>query len=184
MIICCNICGYEIEKEKAKMEKQKAKLEKEKKLQEEKEKQEKLLEQMKKTKKEKKEKPKKEKKEKVEKIETKPTSLTPAPELTTTPTLFQTLSQKTEDTEKTSVSNFMPFIAKQEPETQEASKLRIIPNVSDIESKPASFAPTQPPQTFQAEIPKTSGKEVVTCKQCGAVLSSDYQFCNKCGTQL
>ena len=64
---------------------------------------------MKKTKKEKKQKPKKEKKEKAETVEAKQT---PTPEVTTTPSLFQTLSQKTE-TEKASVATFMPFTAKQ-----------------------------------------------------------------------
>ncbi|UCC20380.1 MAG: GTP-binding protein [Promethearchaeota archaeon] len=171
-------------KDKKKLEKQKKKEEKEKKLQEEKEKQEKLLEQMKKTKKEKKEKPKKEKKEKAEKIEGKPTPSKEAPDVITTPSLFQTLSQKTDDTEKIAVSSFMPFIAKKESETQEASKLRIIPNVSDIQSKPDSFTPAQSTQPFQPEIQKTSSKEIIVCKQCGAILSNDYQFCNKCGTQL
>ncbi len=161
-------------KEKKKLEKQKKKEEKEKKLREEKEKQEKLLEEMKKTKKEKKQKPKKEKKEKAETVEAKQT---PTPEVTTTPSLFQTLSQKTE-TEKASVATFMPFTAKQEPETQETSKLRIIPNVSDLESTPPQ------PQTVQAQQAKPSGKEIIICKQCGAILSSDYQFCNKCGSQL
>ncbi|MFX1419300.1 MAG: GTP-binding protein [Promethearchaeota archaeon] len=171
-------------KDKKKLEKQKKKEEKEKKLQEEKEKQEKLLEQMKKTKKEKKEKPKKEKKEKVEKIEGKPIPSKQAPDVITTPSLFQTLSQKTDDTEKVAVSTFMPFIAKKEPETQEASKLRIIPNVSDIQSKPTSFTPAESTQTYQPEIQKTSAKEIIVCKKCGAILSNDYQFCNKCGTEL
>ncbi|MFX1601183.1 MAG: GTP-binding protein [Promethearchaeota archaeon] len=167
-------------KERKKLEKQKKKEEKEKKIQEEKEKQEKLLEQMKKTKKEKKEKPKKEKpkKEKKEKIDTKSIPTTPTLEVASTPSLFQTLSQKTDETEKTSVSAFMPFTVTQEPETQEASKLRIIPNVTDIESK------VQPSEPIQAPTKKPSGKETIICKQCGALLSSDYQFCNKCGSQL
>ncbi len=161
-------------KGKKKLEKQKKKEDKEKKLREEQERQEKLLEEMKKTKKEKKQKPKKEKKEKAETVEAKQT---PTPEVTTTPSLFQTLSQKTE-TEKASVATFMPFTAKQEPETQETSKLRIIPNVSDLESTPPQ------PQTVHAQQAKQSGKEIIICKQCGAILSSDYQFCNKCGSQL
>jgi small GTP-binding protein len=159
-------------KDKKKAEKQKKKEEKEKKLREEKQKQEELLEKMKSTKKEKKQKPKKEKKQKVETIQETPT---PTSEVTTTPSLFQTLSQKTEP-EKTSVAAFMPFTAKKEPEVQETSKLRIIPNVSNIESSPQK--PTQ------AQQPKPAGKEILICKQCGAILSSDYQFCNKCGSHL
>ncbi|MFX0139912.1 MAG: hypothetical protein ACFFDN_40095, partial [Candidatus Hodarchaeota archaeon] len=176
-----------------KLEKQKKKEEKEKKLQEEKEKQEKLLEEMRKVKKEKKEKPKKEKKEKpkrekkekIEEIETKPSvsvPTTPAAEVAGTPSLFQTLTQKTDDTEKMSIGAFVPFIAKAESEAQEESTLRIIPNVSDIERKSVAFTPTQP--SVQSGATKPSGKEMITCKQCGAILSSDYAFCNKCGTQL
>ncbi len=161
-------------KDKKKAEKRKKKDEKENKLREEKERQEKLLEEMKKTKKEKKEKPKKEKKQKIEPVQAK---ATPTSEVTTTPSLFQTLSQKTEN-EKASVAAFMPFSAKQQPETQEISKLRIIPNVSNLESTPTQPEPAQVKKT------KRSGKEIIICKQCGAILSSDYQFCNKCGSQL
>jgi len=158
-------------KDKKKLEKQKKKEEKERKHLEEKEKQEQLLAEKKKTKKEKKQ---KQKKEKIETVEAKPA---PTPEITTTPSLFQTLSQKTE-TEKTSGATFMPFTAKQETETQETSKLRIIPNVSDLER---TTSPTQP---VQKQHKKPSRKEIIICKQCGAILSSDYQFCNKCGLKL
>ena len=182
-------------KDKKKLEKQRKKEEKEKKIQEEKEKQEKLLEEMKKVKKEKKEKPKKEKKEKpkkekkekVEKKESKPVvsvPTTPTTETTSTPSLFQTLTQKTDEPEKISAEAFVPFVAKAKSETQEASKLRIIPNVSDIESKPVTFTSTQSPPSVQPEAKKSSGKEIIICKQCGAILSSDYAFCNKCGSQL
>jgi len=174
-------------KDKKKLEKQKKKEEKEKKLQEEKEKQEKLLEEMKHVKKEKKEKAKKEKKEKVESKEIKPpVSAQPAPatETTSTSSLFQTLSQKVDDTEKTTAEAFVPFIAGKESETQETSKLRIIPNVSDLESKPTTFFPTQTSAPAQTTVPEPSGKEIIICKQCGAILSSDYAFCNKCGSQL
>jgi Ras-related protein Rab-11A len=158
-------------KEKKKHEKQKKKEEKERKLREEKEKQEKLLEEMKKTKKKKKQKQKKEK-DKEEEAEQAPKA-----EVTTAPSLFQTLTQKTEP-EKTSGATFMPFTPKQETESQEPSNLRIIPNVSDIESTPSQSQPTQKQKA------KPSGKEIIICKQCGAILSSDYQFCNKCGSQL
>jgi small GTP-binding protein len=169
-------------KEKKKLEKQKKKEEKEKKLQEEKERQEKLLEEMKKTKKDKKDKkdkPKKEKKEKEDKSE--PKSSKPGETLTSTPSLFQTLAQKTDDTEKQTVSVFMPFTPKVEDDSQETSTLRIIPNVADVQSKTASFTPTQP---MQPATPTSAEKEIIICKACGAILSSDYQFCNKCGSQL
>ena len=170
-------------KDKKKLEKQKKKEEKEKKIQEERERQEKLLEEMKHVKKEKKEKTKKEKKEKVESKEIKPpVSAQPASvkETTSAPSLFQTLSQKTEDTEKTIVEAFVPFTADKESEAQEISKLRIIPNVSDFETKSS----TQTSATAQPKTPKSSGKEIIICKQCGAILSSDYAFCNKCGSKL
>lgn len=174
-------------KDKKKLEKQRKKEEKEKKLKEEKEKQEKLLEDMKKVKKEKKEKPKKEKKEKVKKIESKPVvsvPTMPTTETTGTPSLFQTLTQKTDEPEQISAKAFVPFVAKVKSETQETSQLRIIPNASDIENKPATFISTPLPPSVQPEAKKPSGKEIIVCKQCGAILSSDYAFCNKCGTQL
>ncbi|MFX1388781.1 MAG: GTP-binding protein [Promethearchaeota archaeon] len=169
-------------KDKKKLEKQKKKEEKEKKLQEEKEKQEKLLEEMKKTKKDKKdkkEKPKKEKKEKDDKSEPKPSR--PEETITSTPSLFQTLAQKTDDTEKQAVSAFMPFTPKEEDDSQETSTLRIIPNVADVQRETVSFTPTPPSQPV---TPKSADKEIIICKACGAILSSDYQFCNKCGSQL
>ncbi|MFX0154507.1 MAG: GTP-binding protein [Candidatus Hodarchaeota archaeon] len=160
-------------KEKKKAEKQKKKEEKEKKLKEEKEKQERLLTEMKKVKKEKKEKPKKEKKEKLESKAVASEPPRPTEEPTSAPSLFQTLSQKIDETEKTSVADFMPFKAKEATESQEVSKLRIIQNVSDVESKP-----------IQTKTRKPSEKEIIICKQCGSILSSDYQFCNKCGIKL
>ncbi len=162
-------------KDKKKAEKQKKKEEKEKKLREEKERQEKLLEQMKGTRKEKKQKPKKEKKQKAETVQEKPP---PTPEVTTAPSLFQTLSQKIEPEKDSVAAAFMPFTATEEPEAQETSKLRIIPNVSNIESS------TPQPQSIQEQQTKQARKEILICKQCGAILSSDYQFCNKCGSQL
>ncbi|MFW9900003.1 MAG: GTP-binding protein [Candidatus Thorarchaeota archaeon] len=160
-------------KEIKKAEKKKKKAEKEKKLQEEKERQQKLLEEMKKAKKEKKDKHKKAKKDKKEAKTVASVPTTPAKDISRSPTLFQTLSQKTDDTEKSLIADFTPFSAQKGVETQETSKLRIIPNVSDIESKP-----------IQTETSISSEKEIITCKKCGAILSSDYQFCNKCGSPL
>ncbi|MFX0029583.1 MAG: GTP-binding protein [Candidatus Hermodarchaeota archaeon] len=175
-------------KERKKLEKQKKKEEKEKKIQEEQEKQQKLLEEMKSTKKEKKEKSKKEKKEKVEYIEPSPTIPVPSTESRTEPTsapsLFQTLTQKGEETVTSQSSAFVPFSETKKTQIQEESKLRIIPDATDISKKPSGFTPLQPATTTKDIAPKSNGKELIVCKNCGAVLSSDYAFCNKCGTRL
>ncbi len=168
-------------KDKKKKEKQKKKDEKEKKLQEEKEKQEKLIEDMKKIKKEKKEKSKKEKVEKVEKIfpkTTLPSQLGPEKDSSTTPSLFQALSQKTDEPEKKVIASFVPFSEKEENKSQESSKLRIIPNIGDSETTPNTFTPIQNNSSTQA------GMETITCKKCGSICSSDYLYCNKCGSKL
>ncbi|MFX1480741.1 MAG: GTP-binding protein [Promethearchaeota archaeon] len=174
-------------KERKKLEKQKKKEEKEKKLQEEKEKQQEL-EEMKRAKKEIKEKSKKEKKHKTEPVEATPaipmSPTTSAQEQSSTPSLFQTLTQKGGETVKDTTTPFVPFSAIKETPTQEKTNLRIIPNVTDIESKPSGFTPLQPAPQIQTAQQHTSNKEIIICKQCGALLSSDYQFCNKCGAQL
>ncbi len=166
-------------KDMKKIEKQKKREEKEKKDKEEKERQEKLIEDMKKTKKEKKQKPKKIKKDKKEQItpETSfPTQKTSGVEPSSPGSLFQTLSKKTEEPEKKSVASFVPFSKTKESETQESSKLRIIPNITDTESGITSFT--------QNEQSKPAGKDTTSCSQCGSFLSSDYAFCNKCGSKL
>jgi hypothetical protein len=172
-------------KDMKKLEKQKKKEEKEKKIQEEKEKQQHLLEQMKKAKKEKKEKPKKVKKEKQETTPAVPVS-PPAPitEPTSAPSLFQTLTQKGDETSQAQASQFVPFSEKKESQIQEESKLRIIPNAADIGSKPSGFRPIQPTTAPIGDSPKSGSKELIICKNCGSILSSDYAFCNKCGSQL
>ncbi|MFX1463665.1 MAG: GTP-binding protein [Promethearchaeota archaeon] len=169
-------------KEKKKLDKQKKKEEKEKKLQEEKEKQERLLQEMKKSKKDKKEKTKKEKVEKEKQLT--PTPPTPIVEKTSTASLFQTLTQKSDDAEKSAVTAFMPFTAKKEIEPEGVSKLRIIPNVSDLESQPSQVLRTQSKSSIKSDTQKRDGKEIIICRQCGAILSSDYAFCNKCGSKL
>ncbi|KKM78425.1 hypothetical protein LCGC14_1360080, partial [marine sediment metagenome] len=161
--------------------------EKEKKLQEEKEKQEKLIEEMKKIKKEKKEKPKKVKKEKADQIvseTTIPTQEISGAKTSSPNSLFQTLSQETEEPEKKSIASFVPFSEGKESEAPESSKLRIIPNVTDTESAHSSFTPIQSTPLIQSESPKPAGNETTTCKKCGSVLSNDYVFCNKCGDRL
>lgn len=172
-------------KDMKKLEKQKKKEEKEKKIQEEKEKQQQLLEAMKKTKKEKKEKPKKEKKAKVESTAAVPIPpITPVSKPTSTPSLFQALTQKDDETTNAHSSHFVPFSEKKESQIQENSKLRIIPNAADIGSKPSGFTPIQSTPTPQSNGSKSGSKELIICKNCGAILSSDYAFCNKCGSHL
>jgi small GTP-binding protein len=182
-------------KQRKKLEKQKKKEEKEKKLQEEKEKKlqeekkkQQELEEMKRVKKEKKEKSKKEKKHKAEPVEVTPaipkSPPTSAQEPSSSPSLFQALTQKGGETVKDSTTSFVPFSATKETTTQEKTNLRIIPNVTDIEGKPSGFTPLQPAPQIQTAQQHTSNKEIIICKQCGARLSSDYQFCNKCGAQL
>ena len=172
-------------KEKKKIEKQKKKEEKEKRIQEEKEKQQKLIDDMKKATKEKKEKPKKEKKEKLDHIGAKPPISEHIPtaqaEISEPSTLFQALTQKSDDT---STSPFVPFSAEEESKIQETSKLRIIPNVTDLESQASGFTPIQSTPSVQKTQHEPLKKEIIVCKQCGAILSADYAFCNKCGNKL
>jgi ribosomal protein L40E len=165
-------------KEMKKLAKEKKKQEKEKKTLEAREKQEKLLEDMKKLKKEKKEKKEKQIEHKTSK------SISPTPPLDTTPeasSLFQTLTQKFEENSIGQSTPFIPFNATKKSEEEEKSKLRIIPNVADIESEPSKFTAITSAQTVQEE-PRS--KDLLVCKQCGAILSSDYTFCNKCGSKL
>jgi Ras-related protein Rab-11A len=181
-------------KERKKLEKQKKKREKEKKIQEEQERQQQLLAEMKSAKKEKKEKSKKEKKEKVEFSEPisplTESSTKSRPEVTTAPSLFQALTQKGEETEASHSSPFVPFSDTKKAQIQEEHKLRIIPDATDIKPKASGFTPlqpttpTQPTTPAQVTTPSSNGKELIVCKNCGAILSSDYAFCNKCGARL
>ncbi|MFX1313346.1 MAG: GTP-binding protein [Promethearchaeota archaeon] len=172
-------------KEKKKIEKQKKREEKEKRIQEEKETQQRAIDNMKKAKKEKKEKPKKEKKEKLDHIETKPTissySSTIQVETSEPSNLFQALTQKSDEV---LTPSFIPFSAEQESKVQETSKLRIIPNVADLESQASGFTPIQSAPSIQKTQQEPLKKEIIVCKQCGAILSADYAFCNKCGNKL
>jgi small GTP-binding protein len=147
-------------KERKKLEKEKKKKEKKKKSIEEKAKQKELLDQMTKSKKEK----------------TVPSEST---------SLFQTLTQKTDQIPQTQSDSFVPFSSPADKqETKEgSSSLRIIPNVADIESEPSSFTVIRksPDQELKQE---SKPKDFLICDQCGATLSSDYAFCNKCGNKL
>ena len=88
--------------------------------------------------------------------------------------LFQALTQKPGSASKNNL--FTPFTPS---EKSESSKLRIIPNVADIDN---FNNPLPPVPSIQDKSSKR--KETIMCKQCGAVLSSDYAFCNKCGSAL
>lgn len=139
---------------------------KEKKLQEQREKQEKLLEGMKKKKKE-----KKEEKEKTA-------------ELTKPPSLFQTLTLRMEGISEDNKPEILPFVASKKDQPEEASKLRIIPNIEDMSSgKESGFIPITP-DLNEKKSEKTKSQDLLVCKECGAVLSADYAYCNKCGSKL
>jgi len=183
-----------LEKQRKKEEKEKAKVDKEKKLQEKKEKAANLKAEMQAVRKEKKVKPKKEKKEEIiNPPETSTKSKSSKVIEDERPSLFQALSEKTSETTQTQNGPFVPFSALNENVVTEPSTLRIIPNVADLNNE--SFKaqeipnePTIPEFTSKTEIreqPQIPGKSDLTkCSYCGAILSSDYAFCNKCGAKL
>ncbi|MHA2290080.1 MAG: hypothetical protein ACXABG_14945, partial [Promethearchaeota archaeon] len=167
-----------VAKEKKKQDKEKAKIEKEKKVTEKREKQESLLEDMKKSKKDKKE---KKPKQKDSKPSPTPPPSKPQPKADS---LFQTLTHRTEDLQADHSVPFMLFAGGSKTKEEGTSKLRIIPNVADIETETNSFtAFTSTPQK-EVEKSKSKSKELLICEQCGSILSSDYTFCNKCGNKL
>jgi len=129
-----------------------------------------------KKKKEKEKKKKKKGKEKEEKVETSKVS--------DRPSLFQALTQRFEETETKESTHFIPFLGPKETKTEESSTLRIIPNVNDIENAPSDFTViTATPSAKEKEV-KAKSTDLIICEQCGAILSSDYAFCNKCGSKL
>ncbi|MHA1455585.1 MAG: GTP-binding protein [Promethearchaeota archaeon] len=152
-------------KEKKKLEKEKKKKEKEIKIKLEKEKQDRLIEEMKQSKKEK---PKKEKKKKEPEQEL----VFPKSDSTTsTPSLFQALTQKTEEVKIEESAPFVSFSTSEEPKTEKSSTLRIIPNVADIEPESNSFTViTSSSKPSINEEPKP--KDFLTCSQCGAISTS------------
>jgi len=165
-----------IAKEKKKQDKEKAKIEKEKKIIEDREKQENLIEAMKKSKKDKKAKQLEPSKSKPSQV---PVQKKPKPEMDS---LFQTLTQKTEDLTTDQSVPFMPFTGENNTKEEGKSTLRIIPNVADIETNSSNFTAFTSTQPIQEEKPKS--KDLLICEQCGSILSSDYAFCNKCGNKL
>ena len=195
------------EKEKAKKEKEKAKLEKEKEIQKKREKAAKLKEEMQKV--GKKEEipdlqaqtqpfmafhtPPQEKKETFVPFQT----TQPEKKKSEVPNLFQTLSQKAEQAEPAQTASFIPFGEKTTSDKQDSSSLRIIPNVADFDRDinqapstshlPEFFATNSEPaipETTDSSKTQSPRKDIIICQYCGAMLSSDYAFCNKCGAKL
>jgi len=165
-------------KEKKKQDNEKAKIEKEKNISEKREKQGELFETMKT--------PKKSKKEK-KPVDTSLTSEQTSPYESTSPkpnSLFQTLTQRTEEVPLENNAPFLPFNATKSVVEEEKSKLRIIPNVADIDSNFTSFTAITSSQSVQDVKHKEKKKDLIKCDQCGTTLSSDYAFCNKCGNKL
>jgi len=165
-------------KEKKKQDKEKAKIEKEKKNSEKREKQGELFEAMKISKKSKKQK-------KVDDDGVTPEQMAPQVSPSSEPSLlFQALTQRTEEIPSESSAAFFPFTATKRVDEEEKSKLRIIPNVADIESNITSFTAITSSHSVQEEKQKEKKKDLLICEQCGTMLSSDYAYCNKCGNKL
>jgi hypothetical protein len=165
-------------KEKKKEDKENAKIEKEKKNSEKREKQGELFEAMKISKKSKKQK-------KVdgdgEIAEQMSPQVSPSSE---TSSLFQALTKRTEEIPAESSASLFPFTATKRVNEEEKSKLRIIPNVADIDSNFTSFTAITSSHSVQEEKQKEKKKDLLICEQCGTMLSSDYAYCNKCGNKL
>jgi len=165
-------------KEKKKQDKEKVKIEKVKKISEKREKQGDLFEAMKTSKKSKKQK-------KVDDDSVTLEHISPQVSPRSEPSsLFQTLTQRTEETPAESRAPFVPFTATKRVDEEEKSKLRIIPNVADIESNFTSFTAITSSHPVQDEKQKEKKKDLLICEQCGTMLSSDYAYCNKCGNKL
>jgi hypothetical protein len=98
--------------------------------------------------------------------------------------IFQTLAQKTEALTASQSVPFIPFTGESKTKEEGKSKLRIIPNVADIEADTSTFTAVTPTQPIQEEKPKSRSSDLLVCEQCGTILSSDYAFCNKCGNKL
>ena len=165
-------------KEKKKQDKEKSKIEKEKKISEQRVKQGELFEGMKTSKKS-----KKEKKSTVEGVTPELTSSQVSPSSKPS-SLFQSLTQRTDETPEESSTSFIPFTATIKGDKEEKSKLRIIPNVADIDRNFTSFTAITSSQSVQEEKQKEKKNDLLICEQCGTTLSSDYAYCNKCGSKL
>ncbi|TFG22046.1 MAG: GTP-binding protein [Promethearchaeota archaeon] len=171
------------EKERERLEKEKAKLEKERKIQEEKERE------IQEKEKAKLEKEKKKKKEKVKKVTAEPriplqtATPTPPEQESRAPSFFQTMSQKSSESNPS--EHFVPFTATEKPTRDQDTEIKIIPNVADIiQPKTPSGTKTNDITSLVKPAQAQKKKETIICSQCGAMLSSDYAFCNKCGSKL
>ena len=105
---------------------------------------------------------------------------------------YQALTEKTSETTPTQSGPFVPFSALDNKARTEPSNLRIIPNVADLNNESNKFEPMNEPsipeftsKTAIRERPEVPEKsDLIKCSYCGAELSSDYAFCNKCGAKL
>lgn len=105
------------------------------------------------------------------------------------PSLLDTLSGKnTIESGQTGQKAFIPFSTKEEEshpeeEREKRSKLRIIPNAENLDEESDDFIEI-PASSSQKEPNESSSRNMITCPKCGARLSSEYAFCNKCGSKL
>ncbi|MFX1396951.1 MAG: GTP-binding protein [Promethearchaeota archaeon] len=95
------------------------------------------------------------------------------------PSLVEALTSKKKPEPQKPISLFTPFTPT--PESEEHSNLKIIPNIADYEKDQNSFMASLP---VEPTGKKKNKKKKVICNNCGASLSSDYAFCNKCGSPL
>jgi ribosomal protein L40E len=109
---------------------------------------------------------------------------TQVPQDSESSSLFQTLTQRTEENSEESSVSFVPFTATKKVDEEEKSKLRIIPNVADIDRNFTSFTAITSSHSVQEEKQEEKKKDLIICEQCGTTLSSDYAYCNKCGNKL
>ncbi len=174
---------------------QEAKEERERKIQEAKEERERRIQEAEEARKERKKQKQEKKKEKEKNVDAflsettiiKPTQTSvfePMPPNmfeTEEPSLIEALSIKTKKKPNKPAPIFTPFTPAPE-ESEEPSKLKIIPNIADYEKDQDTFMSTLPPVEQVGN--KKGKKKTVICGSCGASLSSDYAFCNKCGSPL
>jgi hypothetical protein len=105
------------------------------------------------------------------------------------PSLFDTLSDRSaKQGTGGGQAAFVPFSApgedsQSQEQTEERSNLRIIPNAETIEEDSNDFVEI-PASSSQNQQSTPSAPTMVTCPSCGARLSSEYAFCNKCGSKL
>ncbi len=95
--------------------------------------------------------------------------------------LFETLTQKSESPipEKPS---FFQEISRQATTPKKEFKLEVIPSPEE----PGLTPPPSPASSFPSmqERREKQPEDIVICSNCGAILSRDYMYCNKCGSKL